>query len=404
MLSPSLLRLLRSPEGQAALHLASELAPTEATFLSASQQLARRFPEALARAAVEQAILRERASGKFRFASRMFFLREALEQATTEAVAIHRAQRFHGAAWVFDLGCGIGGDALALATVGRVMAVDRDGLRLAVLMANGAALGMESRLLPLEADVLNPAWSPPPTALAFADPSRRHNGRRARSAYSADPPLGPLLTVLSSFPGAAVKHSPAVDLEEIRALGEVEFVSLDGDLKEATLWMGSLRGASRRATILPEGVSLEGDEEPQVDVGQLDTYLYEPDPAVMRARLVRTLAARIGAHLIDPSLAFLSSSAPMDTPFARRYVIEEVLPFGLKRLRESLRARRIGRVTLKKRGSPVDTESFQRRLRLDGDGEATVILTRAEGRRVALLVRRCSGLEGATPRPSSNGR
>jgi hypothetical protein len=389
VLDLKLLQRLRTSEGESALRAAADLAPTEATFLAVSQQLARTYPERLARAATEQAILRDRARPKFHAAAAMFFLRDALEQATTEAVAAHRAARFGGAPWVFDLGCGIGGDALALASVSRVVAIDKVALRLAVLAANAQTHGRAESVLPVQADLVQAAWRLPPAALAFADPSRRAGGRRLRSTLTADPPLRVLLGVLGPFDGSAVKLSPAVDRDEIAGLaGEVEFVSHEGDLKEATLWSGSLRTTARRATVLPQGASLAGETEPEIEVRGLEGYLYEPDLAVLRAGLVHTLAAKMGAHLIDPDLAFLSSPKRIDTPFARRYRVEDVLPFGLKRLQAALRARRVGVLTLKKRGSPVDTEAFQRRLRLEGEAEATVILTRAEGRRVAVIVRR----------------
>ena len=74
------------------------------------------------------------------------------------------------------------------------------------------------------------------------------------------------------------------------------------------------------------------------------------------------------------------------TPFARVYRIELVLPFGLKTLRTTLRKRDVGRVTIIKRGSPIDVDSFTRRLRLRGAHRATVILTQHAGRPIAILV------------------
>ncbi|MGH3750620.1 MAG: THUMP-like domain-containing protein, partial [Micromonosporaceae bacterium] len=57
-----------------------------------------------------------------------------------------------------------------------------------------------------------------------------------------------------------------------------------------------------------------------------------------------------------------------------------------KRLRSALRARGVGRVTIKKRGSALEPEKLRRDLKLRGDAEATVVLTRIAGRPYALLV------------------
>jgi hypothetical protein len=87
---------LRTPLGEAALATAMELAPDEATFLRCAGRLEKRFPRPLARAALETALLRRRARDKFSRAEEMFFLREALEQASSETVARYRARRFAG--------------------------------------------------------------------------------------------------------------------------------------------------------------------------------------------------------------------------------------------------------------------------------------------------------------------
>ena len=65
----------------------------------------------------------------------------------------------------------------------------------------------------------------------------------------------------------------------------------------------------------------------------------------------------------------------------------EPLPYKEKALRAALRERNIGRLTIKKRGVNVVPDELRKRLALKGDDEATVVLTRAEGKGIALLVR-----------------
>ena len=57
-------------------------APGETDFLAALQELTRRFPEAVARAAIDQAILRRQL--KFIAAEHMSFTRDALQQSTQD--------------------------------------------------------------------------------------------------------------------------------------------------------------------------------------------------------------------------------------------------------------------------------------------------------------------------------
>jgi hypothetical protein len=114
-------------------------------------------------------------------------------------------------------------------------------------------------------------------------------------------------------------------------------------------------------------------------------YLYEPDPAVLRAGLVTTLAGRLDAQQLDPDIAFLTANERVDTPFARSWPVEDWMPFGLKKLRAYLRERRVGAVTIKKRGSPIEPGTLVRDLRLAGDNEKLVVLTHFEGKPIVIV-------------------
>jgi hypothetical protein len=115
-------------------------------------------------------------------------------------------------------------------------------------------------------------------------------------------------------------------------------------------------------------------------------WLHEPDPAVIRSGLVSLVAAELGATLVDPTIAYLTSGADAGaSPWVTSYRVDEVLPFNLKRLRALLRSRGVGRVVVKKRGSPIEPETLARRLRGPGAGTATVVVTRVAGAPTALV-------------------
>ena len=66
----------------------------------------------------------------------------------------------------------------------------------------------------------------------------------------------------------------------------------------------------------------------------------------------------------------------------------EELPYREKPLRAALRARGVGRLTIKKRGVDVVPEELRKRLSLQRRrSEATIVLTRVAGKGTALLVR-----------------
>ena len=396
MLDIASLDLLQTDQGLACQAEASRLKPTDEDFLPLSQRLSGAYPERLARLALEQVLLRQRAAVKFPQPSRMYFTRQGLEQATPQAVASHRADRFRGNRLVFDLCCGLGGDALALAEVSPVIGIDIDPLCAALVRANAAALGLGERILAVVGDVLQPPLAFGPADAAFFDPSRRAEHRRIRRPEHYSPPLATLLRWVDRLAGLAVKVSPAIEPQALAGFAcEVEFVSLEGELKEATLWFGEFRSSPVRATVLPGGHTLAEAPQPPRGVSPPLAYLYEPDPAILRAGLVANLGQRLEATQLDPTIAFLTSSRQTATPFARTYEVIDYLPFGRKRLQAALNSLNAGEVVLKKRGSPVDTEALARQLKLRGDRRLTVILTRLAGSPTAVIV---------APAPAGSGR
>lgn len=386
------LRELSSPAGQAALAAALAVQPREADFLSHFQRLNRQHPAHLARLALEIAILRGEARAKFPFADQLYFTRPALEQASPWEVARQRAARFAGFARLLDLGCSVGMDSLALAEQAPVLGFDLDPLRLGMARRNAASLGLAGRAAFIQADLRRPlpvAARRQPAAGAFFDPARRSAGRRIFSVQAYQPPLDTIWNWLPAIPALAVKLSPGVDLAELAPYpAELEFVSLGGELKEAVLWFGDLRGAARRATVLPAGASLSADDParlPELPLSAPQAWLCEPDPAVLRAGLVTLLGAQLGAAQLDADIAYLTLDHPPQTPFGRAWQVEAWLPFQLKRLRAYLRERRVGRLTVKKRGSPLQPEALIRDLRLSGDEERVLFLTHLRGAPIAIL-------------------
>ena len=369
---------LISPKGQEILTRLRESDLSESNTLRHITNLRKDHPRELVEAAVETALLRKRAEVKFTRAGEMYFVREALEQASGEVVSAYRAERYADSSNVIDLACGIGGDTINLADKCRVLAVDKDPLRLAMAEQNALVCGVSERIEFREADITD--FDLPAADAVFFDPSRRSHGRRVPSIADYSPPLTVINRWLSKIPATGVKIAPGMRYEEIVWDCEIEFISFKGELKEAVLWFGPLKTAGRRATLLPSRATLVGDMKVSIPVTPPLAYLYEPDPAVIRSHLVETLAETIDANKIDPDIAFLTSDQAIDTPFARRFLIEEVMPFNVKKLNERLRSLDVGRVVVKKRGSPVLPEELQKKLKLTGSREIVVVLTHLEGR------------------------
>jgi hypothetical protein len=255
-----------------------------------------------------------------------------------------------------------------------------------------AVYGREANFTPQQADLLQLA--PFAADALFFDPARRdEHGRRYYSVHDYQPPLSLLAAWRQLTPDTAVKISPGVDYAELPPEAEAEFISVNGQVKECVLWYGRLHsGAARRATLLPHGHTITTAHLPAkpVPITTPQAYLYEPDGAVIRAHLVQALAQQLDASQIDTDIAYLTSTTWQETPFATGYLVEDVFPFQLKRLRHYLQARQIGTVTIKKRGSPLDPDKLQKQLRLTGPNEnhCVVFLTFVQGETAVIIGQR----------------
>ena len=386
---------LLSDAGQHLLSQATASDLSDAGRLATLTQLRRGATPLQAAAAYETAWLRHRAIPKFSRAGQMYFTREALEQASGERVGTYRAGHFAQFEAVGDLCCSIGGDAIVLAAHNAnivVHAIDIDPLRLAMAAENARVYGVGERIRWIEADLTQVLL--PAVQAAFFDPARRAGNRRAVRLADYAPPVNLVHAWRKNLQLIGVKVAPGITDAELGSLRpeQVEFISVDGDMKEATLWFGDDVPPGRRATLLRQGqMPITLDAAPistRPSLSPPQAYLYEPDPAILRAHLVEQVALDLGAAQLDEQIAYLTSNQFTPTPLARCWRVLDWLPFNLKPLRARLRQMDAGPVTVKKRGSPVDTDALARQLSGDGAHELVVVLTQAEGRPVAMI---CEG-------------
>ena len=383
MIDTELAHDLLSAPGRALLAEADALRASGSDTLLALTRLRRSAAPALAAAAWEMSDLRVRGQAKFGpEAAQMYFVREALEQATGRAAADYHAARLRsgGAQTVADLGGGIGGDALAFARAGlRVTLFERDPVRALFARENAHACGLSGLVTVQEADLTDAQVT---ADAAWLDPARRRDTRRLAEPEDYAPPLSWLAVLAAQgVRSVGVKLSPALDHALAARFGaELEFLSVGGECREALLWLGAARsGDALRATLLtPDGPrTLAGlADTPAQTLARAGRYLYEPDPAVIRAHLVGTLARQIGAALLDPQIAYLLGDTHAPTPFADAYEVLEQFPYGRKRLQEALMRRGAGRVIIKKRGFPQEPDEVRKQLTLRGTQEVIVVLAR----------------------------
>jgi len=390
---------LESREGEALLAAIAQFSENQLTSASAA---ARKLADAdLAAAALATSFARQRAAAarKFIRAREMFFTTTGYQQATSEAVARHRATRFAGHRRVVDLCAGVGGDTIGIAcTLGggcQVEAVDIDADVLACARHNLKVYGVADRATPHKGDALT--WPLHARDAAFADPSRRSGAKRVAKGSAYRPPLARVLSRARELPGRslAVKIAPGLRVTEHElnaATGapvELEYVSEHGECKEAVVWCGDLArfAGARRATVIDDdgAHSLDALSEHHAPVAQLQRWLGEPDPAIIRSGLIAAMCERIGGAVLDRLVAYCTADFARPTPFVRWFEVVDTMPFGVKRLRAWLRDAGIGELAVKTRAFPLRPDQIVALLKPRGHERAVLVCTTIDGAKTAIV-------------------
>jgi hypothetical protein len=357
----------------------------------------------LVAAVLTQSRLRTRAEAKFgEFARQMLFTQAGLEQATRLNVAARHAERFAkaGIVHVADLGCGLGADSMAMASMDiAVTAVEMDETTAACatinLMPFPHATVVHSDATSVELDGVDGVW---------LDPARRTTStsgtKRIWDPEAFSPPLSFVEKLAATGRAIGVKMGPGIPHDSVPSGCEAQWVSVGGDVTEVTLWFNAVaRPGVRRAALvigsqgaaeITSGEDFDGG--PVAAVGPVEGFLYEPDGAVIRAGLVADVAERLGGHLVDEHIAYICAPELHDTPFARAYRVLEVMPFNVKALKAWVKENGITVLDIKKRGTAVTPEELRKQLlpakpvKGKEAKTATLVLTRIGEERVAVVV------------------
>lgn len=352
-----------------------------------------------ARLVVEQAALRRRAVAKFAGrARRMFFTDLTLQQATDLWIGRYKAGRFPAERAVLDLCSGIGGDLVALAERGAVVGWERSPVVAWLAEANLRCCDCEGEVRVGDVAEQLPAVD----ATWHLDPDRRALGQRSTHLEWHWPGPEFLERWLAAAPHGALKLAPATaPPSSWQNLAELEWISRDRQCRQLVVWFGGLATTPghRRATVITTpphedaqptacGFAAPGGIVPAV-AAALGQYVYDTDPAVRAADLTGALAEKLELAALAPGPSYLTADRQVAHPLVSAFRVVDQLPLREKPLAKHLRQRGIGPLEIKKRRVDVQPEKLRRRLRLQGDRPATLLLTRQGVREIAILAERC---------------
>jgi len=298
-----------------------------------------------------------------KFSKPVFTCGEGVRFATPEVVGRYRAGRLKCNV-LADISCGIGGQAVCFAKeCGSVYGVDIDGERLECARRNAGVYGVDNITF-IEGDALSPqvVEQVANADVIFSDPARPAE-EDVRQTDSLRPGIPMVMEayrdVTDSF---AFEAPPQMPPRRIDFDCEREYLSVDGQLNRLTLYFGPLKRCERSAVVLKGGrhYRLESGVDAPVVMPEVDeprVYAFEPDPAVVKAGLLRELAGGLGGKVelvrIDARRSLLTSDVLLESLFFKhRYRVLDRVPLDCGKINRSLMGYGMGKAVIRFRIAP----------------------------------------------------
>ena len=106
----------------------------------------------------------------------------------------------------------------------------------------------------------------------------------------------------------------------------------------------------------------DGPTTERAAVSPLSTWIYDPDPSLLRAGLLDGFALIHRLRRVAEGVDYLTGETLVSTPFLGAFEVKDVSPLDLKRLRRMMVKNQIGTLEIKVRGIDITPESLRARL------------------------------------------
>ncbi len=307
--------------------------------------------------------------------------KEGLQLSTPEIVAAYIAKRLKTDI-IADLGCGIGGQVIFFAReCKKVYAVERNPEKLEYAKKNCELYGVKNvEFIPGDALELSTIEKVSDANIIFSDPARPLS-EKERTLTNLEPPITEILKLYSDITPELAFHAPVQMPQSRIALDcECEYLSLNGQLNRLTLYFGALKQCERSAVVLPGEVKLRSSDAAGIKTGELEQYIYEPEPSVVKAELLNELAHEVsekGDEIFfykgDAKRTLLTSSKLIGSPFFKdSYRVVGKTEMDVSVIKELLKSKNAGKVVLRFHIEPERYWDVRKKLEVGLSGSRTL--------------------------------
>lgn len=306
----------------------------------------------------------------------------SIEQCSSEATARYKAGLLHGRSFA-DLTGGLGIDIYFISQhFQQADYVERQGELCEWARHNFEVLKAPVEVWNVSAESYLSQCEP--KDCIFIDPARRdQHGSKTVAIADCTPDVAALQSVLlEKAETVMVKLSPMLDiskaLEELHHVKEVHVVAVANECKELDLVMqrdyqGDIQFVCVNLLTSQPKVCFTLDEERSCQGRLAETvqnYLYEPNPAVMKAGCYKLLAERFGISKLHKNSNLYTSEALVSRFPGRIFEVEGWAPYS-KKLRQTLLAD-VDKASIAVRNFPLSVAELRKVLKIS-DGDRTYL-------------------------------
>ena len=318
----------------------------------------------------------------------------SMEQCSSEATALYKAQIAGKGLRFVDLTAGFGVDAAFIAEgFQQVVTIEQQEKLCAITSENYRLLGL-SQVEVRCGDGVDYLHAMEHADLIYIDPARRdeHGGRTYDIADCTPNVLELREELLAKADRVMIKLSPMLDwrkaVEDLGKVSEVHIVSVDNECKELLLVLSEspkplqvfcvndddvfafLSALTQNASLSLQPLNLR--------------FLYVPNASIMKAGCFEELAQRLQIAPLDRnSHLFVSDSEVSGFP-GRCFKIEKITSLNKRELKEALAG--IYQANIAVRNFPLSVAELRKRLKLQDGGDTYIFATTVADKGHQLLI------------------
>lgn len=315
----------------------------------------------------------------------IFPRRLSVEQSSSEITAAYKASLMKGGQSVIDITGGFGVDAYFFAKeVNQVTYVEQQEELVEIVQHNHQTLGANN-IKHIYGDGLEVVANNEKVDCIYADPARRQGSSKVVLLQDCEPDiLSHLNLLMDKCTHLMIKASPMLEIKEaikqLQWVKEVHVVAVKGECKEILFILNK----EKDAPITIKAIDLGGTKEQVVEStyeAEADTqityseplqFLYEPNAAVMKAGLYKTVASNYNISKIHTHTHLYTSQEVVENFPGRTFKILEIIPADKKELKRILPE---GKANIQARNFPMTTEEIKKKLGIKDGGKFYIYAT-----------------------------